>query len=241
MVNKVALGILAVIVLTAMTVGGLVGLQLGGEDPLGPNGTSTPTPTPGVGSGNASTNQTATPERTPSPEPTPSPEETVRADEFNDTRIEEQVRRLVNDRRTNRSDRTLRADSTLTEMARFHSDNLAAQGYPSHVADGYSAQERYERFGLADRCQVPDDSYTGIRTGEALETVAKSFAGRPYTAPDGETRVNENERAVARAVVDGWFDRSSDRRKLVLEEATAVGVGVTVTDDGAVYVTANLC
>ena len=35
MVNKVALGILAVIILTAMTVGGLVGLQLSGDSSPG--------------------------------------------------------------------------------------------------------------------------------------------------------------------------------------------------------------
>jgi len=55
MVNKVALGILAVIVLTAMTVGGLVGLQLGGDSLGGaPVGQGTPSPTP-----------TATPSPTP--------------------------------------------------------------------------------------------------------------------------------------------------------------------------------
>lgn len=235
MVNKVALGILAVIVLTAMTVGGLVGLQLGGEGSLDVGGTPTPTPTPAA----SETGTSATPTPTPTATPTPTPEP-IEPGEFNESRIETELYEGLNDERTSRNDPELNLRADLTEMARFHSDNMAEQGFASHGAAGYTTEERYEEFDLGD-CRVPDDSNTGIRRGESLETVTKTFAGRPYETADNETRISETEREVAQRALEKWFADTDERRKLLLQEADAVGVGVTMTEEGAVYVTVNLC
>ena len=250
MVNKVALGILAVIVLTAMTVGGLVGLQL--SDDSGPDeGTPTPAPTPtptpvsgtagANGTGNGATGaRTATP--SPTPTPTPSPTPTVSAADYDPTRIETAVLAGINAEREERDMRPLGTDERLREMALNHSRAMAEQGFVSHAAAGLSAADRYEAFGLADRCRVPDNSNTGIREGRALETVDRKDARQNYTFRSSNRTVTlTNETATARAAVDTWFATEDQRRKLLLEEASVAGIGVVTTERGAVYVTVDLC
>jgi uncharacterized protein YkwD len=255
MVNKVALGILAVIVLTAMTVGGLVGLQLGGGS-LGdggglgdgdPSTTPTATPTNGAGGSTSAATATATPTpeptatATPTPEPTATPVPTVAPSEFNETRVELFVTAILNDEREERGIQTLDSHGPLDEMARFHSENMAGQGYVSHAAAGFTTAERYDRYELDNRCKVTDDSNTGIRDDEELETVAKTVAGQVYKDGEGNHRINRDEQDVAVAVLQKWFDRTDDRRKLLLQNADEIGVGVVVDDDGDTWVTVDLC
>jgi uncharacterized protein YkwD len=245
MVNKVALGILAVIILTAMTVGGLVGLQLSddgaGEGTATPVPTTTATPTPatpdadGTGDGSAGT---PTPTATPTPTPTPA----VSAGDYNRTLIEEEVRAAINAEREERDMRPLGTETVLREMARNHSRAMAGQGYVTHDAAGFTTADRYEAFGLADRCRIPDNSNSGIREGQALETVDKRTLGANYTfRADGPTVTLRNETVTARAAVDSWFRTEDARQKLLLREAGAAGVGVVLTERGGVYVTVDLC
>lgn len=255
MVNKVALGILAVIVLTAMTVGGLVGLQLGGGSLGDGPGAGTPTPTPGTatpGGGTTPTpttaptatatpTRTATPTATPTAEPTPTSVPTVAASEFNETRVELFVRAILNNEREERDRGTLASHDPLDEMAEFHSDNMAQQGFRSHVAAGFTTAERYDRFELEDRCKVTDDTNTGIRQDQELETVAKTVAGQVYTDDEGNRRINRDEQDVAVTVLREWFEEDESRRKLLLRNADEIGVGVVVEEDGDTWVTVDLC
>ena len=256
MVNKVALGILAVIVLTAMTVGGLVGLQLGGGS-LGGPGAGTTTPGPGTATPGGDTTPTPTtaptatatptpeptPTRTatPTPEPTPTPVPTVAASEFNETRIELFVAAIINNERKERNRKTLDSHGPLDEMAVFHSDNMAGQGFVSHVAAGFTTAERYDRFELENRCKVTDDTNTGIRKDQELETVAKTVAGQVYTDDEGNRRINRDEQDVAVTVLREWFEEDESRRKLLLRNADEIGVGVVVEEDGDTWVTVDLC
>jgi len=255
MVNKVALGILAVIVLTAMTVGGLVGLQLGGGSlgEGGPGATATPTVTPAGGgeSPSSSPTPTATPTPTPTatptatptptPEPTPTPVPTVSPSEFNETQIEQFVTAILNDEREERDRQPLDTYGPLEEMARFHSENMADQGFVSHAAAGFTTAERYDRYELENRCKVTDDTNTGVRDDEELETVAKTVAGQVYTDSEGNRRINRDEQDVAGTVLRKWFDENEQRRKLLLQNADEIGVGVVVDDDGDVWATVDLC
>ncbi|MFC6938549.1 CAP domain-containing protein [Salinirubellus sp. GCM10025818] len=239
MVNKVALGILAVIVLTAMTVGGLVGLQLnddGTPSEATPQPDSTPTPNPAAGTpGGDGGGDDGTP--TPTPTPTPA----VSASDFDETAIAEGVRTAINVQRADRDMESLRSDEVVNEMARNHSLTMSREGNVTHDAGGLTTMERYRAFDLDTRCRVPDNSYTGIRDGEALETIDRKTLGTNYTSRDGRTRSIENETVAARAVVDSWFTSEEERRKLLLREATVAGVGTVVTEEGELYVTVDLC
>lgn len=249
MANKVALLILGVIVLTSMGVGALVGLQFG---PVGPSGADDPgsaTPTTDGGTNTATatagasetpTQATDTATRTATVTPTPTPRPTVAPSEFDRAEIEAAVLAQVNAYRQDQNLDSLSGRSRIVEMARFHSENMAGQGYVSHVADGFDTQDRYERFDLSDRCRVSNNQNAGILQGSELETLKKTVAGRQYEE-DGETRFNGNESAVAAAVVQSWIDNDRARSKLNLENANEAGVGVVVTENGRVYVTMDLC
>ena len=251
MVNKVALGILAVIVLTAMTVGGLVGLQLGGDSLGGaPVGQGTPSPTP-TATPSPTPTSTATPTATPSPTSTPSPTPTatrtatpvptVAASEFSERRIEQFVVAIIDDEREERGLQTLRTYDPLDEMAEFHTDEMAGQGFVSHAAAGFTTGERYNDYGLGDRCLVTDERTDRVRENRELETVGKTVAGQVYTDDEGNRRINRDERDVAVAVLRKWFGQDEERRKLLLENADEIGVGVVVDDDGDTWVTVDLC
>lgn len=230
--NKGVVVVVAVIALTGIGVGAFVALEMGGTNGGPANGTATDTATDGGTTGTATATSTVsdtatstvTDTQTPTSTPTPAPE-------IDATTLEAAVLEEVNDRRAERGIDRLSTLDTLTEMARFHSDNMAAQGYPSHVAAGYTAAERYEEYELADRCRIADDSNTGVREDEELEVI-----GRVAVGENGTT-----EAELADAAVTTWFAEDEPRERLTYQNAERVGIGVNVTDDGRAYLTVNLC
>jgi uncharacterized protein YkwD len=248
MAKKVALFLLAGVVVSAMGVGAAIGVHLGGGSLLGVgggDGGAAATPTPSASPTDGPVDPSPTPAVTATPvatstsaatvTPSPSPE-SMSPDEFDEGRIEQLVRAAVNDRRRARGLEPLRMDGRLREMAGNHSRRLDAQGYLSHAAGGDTTEERYRRNGLHDDCGVADDNETSIRTGDALETLAKVSAGSEFGGS-----YNRDERAVAVDAVSGWFDEADARRKLTYENAGRLGVGVHVGAGGRAYVTVDLC
>lgn len=231
MVNKVVLVFVVVIALTAMAVGAFVGMELGGSTAAAPT-TATPstagsaTPTPSTGSANG----TATPSTTGSPTPTATATPPPSAD-IDATAVERELATAVNDRRADRGLRRLVVIDQISEMARFHSENMAAQGYLTHDAAGYTTAERYEEYGLASRCKVADDTGTGIREDRELEVLGVVDIG-----PDGT-----NETQLAESAVETWFNESQPTTRLTYKNADQVGFGATVTDRGRVFLTVDLC
>jgi uncharacterized protein YkwD len=241
MVNKIALSILTIIVLIALTAGGIVGLQLGGGNVLDTDGSDEMTPAPATESNGGESEGVTTATPTPESESTSTPGATVTANEFNETRIELLVQQLVNDRRQSQNIQRLRSYGPLDEMAQFHSENMAAQGYVSQSADGFTTADRYERYNLSSRCRIVDDTNTGVRDGRELEVVSKVVAGQSYTNNTGETVVDMDERAVATTIVDRWFADEQASEKLSLQNADEVGVSAAVQPSGETWVTAALC
>jgi uncharacterized protein YkwD len=241
MVNKVALSILAIIILMSVTAGGIVGLQVGGDGTLDTIGADEGAAEPSTGDSEESSGGTAAATSTPVPESTSTPLPTVTADEFNETRIEMLVQQLLNDRRQAEDIQDLRSHTPLDAMSQFHSGNMATQGYVSQSADGFTTADRYNRFNLSSRCRIVDDTNTGVRDGRELEVVGKFVAGQAYENSDEETVVDVDERAVATTIVDRWFANKEARKKLTLQNADEVGIGVVVQADGDTWVTADLC
>ena len=220
MVNKVALGLLIAVVGGGIAAGTYVGFQYAGSADGGIG--------PSAGSTTASPAATQTPSPTPTPTPTATPMPGASIDRAD---VERAVVDRINAERRDRGNAELDRLDELREMARFHSDNMAEQGFPSHAAGGYSTGDRYERFGLADRCRFPDDTGTGTREDEAIEVYGRVTAG-----PDGTTA----EQLAATAVAE-WFDDSESETILTYENANQLGVGATIADDGRVYLTVDLC
>lgn len=231
MANKAALIVIGIVAATTMGVGAFVGAELGGT-------AASPASTPTTGtSGSGGTGQTAT--VTASPTATP-PTPTVAPTTFDRTEVELEIQSRVNAERQEGGLEPLERFDVAVEMARFHSENMAAQGFVSHSANGFTTIERYERFEIHNRCRTVDSKGTSVHEGKQLETVAKTTAGRPFTV-DGERRYHRTESDVAAAIVDRWLTDDTTRQKLLLDTAAEVGVGVVVAEDGGTFATLNLC
>jgi hypothetical protein len=245
MVNKAALSVLGVIVLVSMGVGVLIGMQIGGGG-AGTTGMSTPTPGEGTaqGPGDGESNpraQTTIPGGEIETVQPPEEEQTIPARRFERREINTEIKRLINQRRTNRDLSDLITDGQVTDkldtMARNHSVAMADEGRVSHNIDGNTSRDRYEAAGLYSPCQFESDPGTYVVDARynRLEVIGHVVAGRTH---DGE--FIENEEEVAQAIVSDWFSGTS-RDRLLYQNANQIGIGVEVTQSGDVYVTGNLC
>jgi uncharacterized protein YkwD len=236
MVNRSLVLVFGAIVLTSVAVGGLVGMQFGGSgdgaDRQGTEANATATPTPDDGSDDSTpTPDEPTPTATPTPdggsdESTPAP----LSESVDRSAVEAELLASINgDVRTGRD--SLVREDTLDEMARFHSENMESQGYPSHDAAGYSTKARYEKFEKYSSCRIPSDGGRSVRTGEEIEVIGR------LTVDDSDV----DESALADRLVEKWLDDAGATEKLRYSNAAEVGIGVVVSDRGGVYATVDLC
>lgn len=235
MVNNYLLVLAAVVLVAVFGVGVLVGTQVDTAPLTGPTA-DTETPT---ADGPAAT---ATPEddgdsveaRTEVP---PS--------SFDEATIATRIAELLNERRAEAGvtelSTTGRTADTLQSMASNHSDAMAAAGEVTHTIDGADSYDRYQANGLDDQCSFSEaGSSLETPTRDRFEAVGSTVAGQSYLE-DGQQRFNGNESAVATALVDHWLSTLPYENRMTLDGAQRVGVGVTVTDDGRVYATVNIC
>ena len=119
---------------------------------------------------------------------------------------------------------------------------MADIGRAIHRIDGEASADRYRATDLYDRCRWSASDSDSLVTADdnALEALGRTVAGQPYTEDD-ERRFNGDEKAVARALVDSWWETSTYRPRLTRQNASVVGVGVDITRRGDVFATVNLC
>ncbi|WP_436906808.1 CAP domain-containing protein [Halosimplex marinum] len=209
--------------------------------------TLTPTPTPTATlTPTAVPTPTATATATLTPAPTPTRTPTL-IRRFDTERIENSLRRLINDWRAERDLRRFsHVDGTvvrkLDRMATAHSVDMADAGETVHRIDNRSSAGRYRDHELFETCQFKKrgDQYIVTPTRNRLEVLGKTYAGVTYRGPDGP-RYNENESMVARAIFENWRTDRVFRERLSYANATRLGIGIETTGKNEVYVTGNLC
>ncbi|MBV0923327.1 CAP domain-containing protein [Halomicroarcula limicola] len=243
MVNKVLIGLAGVVLLSAVSVGVIIGSQLDGglasaptETPTESQGnieTATATPAP------ATATKTATPVRTER-------RTSISPSRFNETAISTYVATYLSDARAaegiDRFETGGRTAKRVEAMAQGHSEAMAEARNAAHTIDGVTSAERYENHDLTQYCEFKSAEHSYIETPRRnrFEAVGATVAGQTYEA-NGETQFNANDSAVAQAIVNEWLRSDTYRERLFLDNAERLGVGVVVTDDGDVYATANIC
>lgn len=256
MVNKAAVVLLGgIVVVGVVAIGGVGALVLGvgGGDgagtatpvdatPLPFTPTEAPTPTASATpteDSSAATATTAAVQRT-----------TILPRRFDERRVETLVGRYINDRREAQGLDPLALNGStagnVRVMARDHSVAMADAGRVTHVLDDNSSTDRYRQYDLYRTCQwksglkdsvVAADNNGLEGSNNSLEAVGRTVAGQPY----GDSQFNDDEAAVARAIVEAWFADDTFEQRLTLPNAGSVGVGIEITQSGEVYATANLC
>jgi uncharacterized protein YkwD len=124
-------------------------------------------------------------------------------------------------------------------MAQAYSEALVDVGYLTHEAGGETPRERYERYGLRERCRITNDANKGVVPTAELEVLGIVPLGENQTV-GGTTYVATNETTVAEVLVAQWYAESESRRALMLSEARHLGIGITV-EDGTVYAVGEVC
>jgi uncharacterized protein YkwD len=225
--RRMAIGMAGVAVV-AVGVGIVAGLALVGGPADAADERTTPTATP-----------TGTPEppatpilttisatTTPAPTPTPTP-----AGPVSPAAVEYQIYQRVNFHRTSNGYDRLRLNESMREVARTHSEEMAAEGSLALEGSGDRAlSARLERFG--------------VDCVSSTETVARVPFDTPVEAADGTTVRYDTAKAVARGIVRQWMRGEGSRSEVLRFEWTEVAVGVHVgeTPEGPmVYATQDLC
>ncbi|XVH32349.1 CAP domain-containing protein [Haloferacaceae archaeon DSL9] len=147
--------------------------------------------------------------------------------EISSSEVEALAREEINDLREERGLQRVERDERIDEVARIHSKDMADREYFSHInPDGDGPFDRYRA------------SHGGCRGyGENLFL---GYVDRPVRT-DGGTQTYTTNEEIAQAAVDGWLNSDSHRENMFREEWNLDGMGIYITDDGAVYATHNFC
>lgn len=160
--------------------------------------------------------------------------------ELNRTKIELKVHQFVNQERRERGLSPLEFDKGLREIARYHSRDMAVNGYFAHTApDGESMEDRYDKFGYSCRVNIGGDRYM---TGG--ENIAYTYAYTTIDTKWGEVSYDGNETKIARGIVKQWMHSAGHRKNILRPYWNAEGIGIYIieVDSGTrVYATQNFC
>ncbi|MCU4718376.1 CAP domain-containing protein [Halapricum hydrolyticum] len=159
----------------------------------------------------------------------------------NRTEVEREIHREINERRGEHGLRPLEWDTELRDIARYHSEDMAQNGYFAHEApDGETLEDRYQRFNYNCRIETAD----GIITSGG-ENIAYTFAGSDVEREDGSVVDHDyDETQIAEGLVSQWMNSPGHRENILRPYWQAEGIGVYIADDNGktkVYATQNFC
>ena len=159
--------------------------------------------------------------------------------ELTRSRLEHAIHEQTNDVREDHGLAPLRFDTELRGPARYHSQDMAKNGYFAHVSpSGETVQDRYERFDY--ECRVPTG---GNKYATGGENIARTWYEEPVRTDNG-TAYYRSVDELAKGVVQQWMNSPGHRENILREFWRNEAIGVAVTEiDGktAVYLTQNFC
>ena len=154
--------------------------------------------------------------------------------------IEQRTFALVNGARARRvnSDAALQWDETIAQVARDHSKHMADNDHFSHVdLQGRLPADRERDAGIS--CYRETERYTIGSMGENLfftEIWDTSETVRHVTIYKWQTMSD-----IANEAVEGWLISPDHRANMLHPAYIKTGVGVSIAQNGGVYITQNFC
>jgi len=156
-------------------------------------------------------------------------------DMTNPTELEMLVHDRVNIERGKQDLAPLRVNSKLVAIARAYSQEMAKNNLLSHQdPQGKDYSDRYSDTGFT--CRIIDGRYI-YNGGENLYLIHLGKTLSPF----GSVVEYYSQDELARQVVDGWMNSSGHRETILRDLWQSEGVGVSITNDGKIYVTQNFC
>lgn len=235
----VILGVIIAIVLTAAIVVGVYTGFLPAK--VTSDGQTSPTPT-------RDSRSPSTPTLIPEQAPTGSPPETTIESTPSiapEEKIRSDVADAINNYRSKESLPELSMESylssRLTEMANVHSKRMMTEQTVGHRIQGNTTENRYDAYGLSNRCSFPSNSgYSTIdAVGGSIELVSRPIPPAVYENEEGG--YDGNSTRVAHKTMANWKSDNIQKRKLEFSNADRAGIGVSISENGGVYITVALC
>lgn len=165
-------------------------------------------------------------------------QETSSDEEFNETKAELEVHRLINQRRNERGLNQLAYDKELAEIAESHSKDMAKNEFFSHTSPTTGEfDDRYRSAGYTCEVRVNENRYA---TGG--ENIAKTWYKVPLETSGDDFLSSEKE--VAEFIVSQWLESPGHRENILTPywENEGIGIYTIEEDEGlAIYVTQNFC
>jgi uncharacterized protein YkwD len=153
--------------------------------------------------------------------------------------VEARVAELVNAERARAGLPLLSSDPRLAEIARRHSQDMAARRFFDHVSpDGKDPERRGLDAGYP--CRKNHGTYVTHGLGENIFQ-SSVFSSVTFGTAGARTYQWMSADEIARQVVDGWMGSEGHRENVLKRGFDRQGIGVAITSGGKVFVTQNLC
>lgn len=164
--------------------------------------------------------------------------------DYNLQELEQLFHKRINEQRAVNSLSVLRWDEYLAEIARKHSQDMAKNGFLSHISsDGRDIDYRYRVAGY--KCKIPfkksKDEVLYLTGGEDINyhPIIK------YIYKDtGKIAEYYTEEEIVKNIINEWKrneEYSDYYGKAINKNARAQGIGVAMSKNNEIYVTQNLC
>ena len=136
--------------------------------------------------------------------------------------VETHVVQLTNEERTARNRQQLRYDSTISKIARKHSENMLLQEKLEHRLDGKDPSDRARAAEYNCRRDLGGGRYSfGLAENIHYQ--------EPYS---------RNTAKLAASIVAGWMSSPGHRENILASEYARIGVGIAI-DGQKLYATQN--
>jgi uncharacterized protein YkwD len=153
--------------------------------------------------------------------------------------LEQRVHELINLQRTSHGLKALILDPSLSDIARNHSEDMAALNYFSHVnPNGENPTDRGNDAGYS--CRKDYGSYYTYGIAENI------FQNNLYSSAtyfsNGKTVYDWNSpEEIAQTTVSGWMNSTGHRENILTPSFDREGIGVAIAADSKVYITEDFC
>jgi len=144
--------------------------------------------------------------------------------------LEHLIQQSVNLERRANDREPLELDDGLSNLARAHSEDMAARGYFKHVnPEGQTPMQRLQQAGYA-KCRL---------VGENI--YQNNLYDRAVTEKKRTTYAWNSMEKIAASTMKGWMDSSGHRENILEKNYTRSGVGAAIASDDKVYITQVFC
>ena len=152
-------------------------------------------------------------------------------------RLEKKIHDLINAERKKKGLPALEWNDSLNRIARRYSQDMSERNFFSHNdPEGKSFINRYEEEGFECRLRVANTTCFGA------ENIAQDNLYRSVLYLDGLPSYDWNrEDEIAASVVTGWMKSKGHQENILTPYFKRQGIGISISENGKVYVTQNFC